>query len=149
MTNHFHDALASLLSLSAEIHDPWWIIGGTATALLTGGLEDVHDIDVLLSPADARRLIAVLGLTDGTDGGTERFRSEVYATWTTPPIPIDLLGGFQVRVGDHWTPVSPKTRRPFETAAGKVFLPSIEEHIEITKLLGRPRDFERIKRLTA
>lgn len=149
MTNGVHEALALLLDLSAEIRDPWWIIGGAATALITGSVADVHDIDVVLSPADARRLIAVLGLQDSTDGGTERFRSEVYATWRAPPVPVDLLGGFQVKAGDHWTPVAPKTRRPFQTPAGTVFLPSVEEQIEITKLLGRPRDFERINRLTS
>jgi hypothetical protein len=140
-------ALASLLNIASEIHDPWWIIGGAATALLTGNITDVHDIDVLLSPADARRLIAILELPDGTDGGSSRFRSDVYATWTAPPVPIDLLGGFQVKAGDHWTPVAPKTRQPFQTPAGTVFLPSVEEQVEITKLLGRRRDFERIERL--
>ena len=145
--NGLHQALADLLDLSAEIQDPWWIIGGAATALITGSIEDVRDIDVLLSPADARRLIGVLDLPDSTDGGTERFRSEVYATWMAPPVPIDLLGGFQAKAGDRWTPVSPKTRRGLETVVGTVFIPSVEEQIEITKLLGRPQDLERINRL--
>lgn len=149
MRDPVHQALASLLKLSPDIRDPWWIIGGAATALITDSFTDVRDIDVLLSPSDARGLIAVLGLPDSTDGGTDRFRSEVYATWRAPPVPIDLLGGFQVKAGDHWTPVAPRTRQPFQTPAGTVFLPSVEEQIEITKLLGRPRNFERINRLTS
>ncbi len=141
-------ALAFFLDVAAELRDPWWIIGGAATALIIDNDADVQDIDLLLSPADARRLITILGLPDSTDGGTERFRSEVYATWRVPPVPIDLLGGFQVKVSDHWTPVAPKTRQPFQTPAGTIFLPSVEEQIEITERLGRPRDFERINLLT-
>lgn len=141
-------ALASFLDVASEIHDPWWVVGGAATALFLNDTTDVHDIDVLLSPADAQRLIVILELPDSTDEGTERFRSKVYATWTAPAIPIDLLGGFQVKVGEHWTLVNPKTRQAFETAAGTVFLPSLDEHIELTRLLGRPRDFERIAEMT-
>jgi hypothetical protein len=65
-------------------------------------------------------------LPDRNDGGTRRFRSEVYATWSRVPVPIDLLGGFQVRVNGVWTLIAPKTRHPFKTAAGTVFLPERE-----------------------
>ncbi|HEV7277545.1 MAG TPA: hypothetical protein VGN80_14770 [Devosiaceae bacterium] len=90
-------------------------------------------------------MIECLDLPDKTDGGTERFRSEVYATWMVPSVPIDLLGGFHVKVNGRWTPIRPKTREPTVTPVGTVFLPSVEEHIAITRLLGRPRDFQRIR----
>lgn len=142
-----HASLSAFLGVSSHLEQPWWIIGGAATALMTSDFSDVHDVDVLLAPQDAQRLIAALDLVDGSDGGTGRFKSEVYGTWSAPPLPIDLLGGFQVKVGNKWTPIVPTTRCPCLTPAGTVFLPSIDEQMEITKLLGRPRDFVRIDRL--
>lgn len=143
----FHASLSAFLGVSSRLKQPWWIIGGAATALMTGDFSDVHDVDVLLAPQDARRLIAELDLVDGSDGRTGRFRSEVYGTWSAPPLSIDLLGGFQVKVGNNWTSIAPTTRCPCVPPAGTVFLPSIDEQMELTKLLGRPRDFARIDRL--
>ena len=141
------ESLAVLVEALDEARiSEWWILGGAATALFTADYADVHDIDVLLSPTNARRMIQRYPIAARTDGGTERFRSEVYGTWYLP-VPIDFLGGFQIRSNGLWTTIWPHTRQPLETSAGTVFLPAIEEHIEITRLLGRPRDFERIARL--
>lgn len=140
-------SLSSLIEVSGHLTGPWWIIGGAATALYAGDQgDDLHDVDVIVSVADARRLIERLDIEDRTDGGSERFRSRVYATWWLD-LPVDFLGDFEVKINGTWRPVRPQTRNPFSTPAGVVFMPSLEEHIEITRTLGRPRDFERIARL--
>src|SRR5690606_13564230 len=85
MTEGLPEDLAAALddlaraAADAGLHDPWWVFGGAAMALL--GLSDwrVPDIDVLASPGDARRLADALGASVVTDPGEGQFRSRVYA----------------------------------------------------------------------
>ena len=147
MSHPLHKTLDALIDVARDACDPWWIIGGAATALITNEFEDVHDVDILLTPADALQVIGRLNLRDATDGGTSKFRSKVYATWTSPPLPIDFLGGFQVHVDGEWKSVSPMTREALTTPFGAVYIPALKEHIEITRHFGRSRDLERVQRL--
>jgi len=142
----FEDTLATLTAGLAETRNPWWIIAGAAFALVSEQWDHPQDIDVLCSPEDVRRLINTHGLSDRSDGGTGRFRSEVFARWELP-VPVDLLGGFQVLRNGSWTRIAPRSRIPLQTAAGMVYVPDLEELIQIASLMGREKDLERIERL--
>lgn len=145
MTDRYLDALATLIDAFSITRDPWCIIAGAATALHTRDWTDVHDIDVVVSVADARRLVASAGFIDRTDGGTHVYRSEVYAT-RPGPVEIDIFGDFEICVGGDWTPVMP-TPIAIETPGGTVFVPGLQEQLAITRMLGRPKDSPRIEKL--
>jgi hypothetical protein len=102
-------------------------------------------VDVLASAADARRLIATLGAEPGRSGGTDLFRSPVFAKVGGLPLPVDVMGGFEVRGREGWAPVWPATR----VRIGEVFVPELAEQARIYRLFGRPKDLARAARLEA
>ena len=145
MTDRHLVALATLISTFSGSKDPWCIIAGAATALHTNDWTDVSDIDVVVSVADARHLVATGGFVDRTDGGKGVYRSKVYAT-RPGPVEIDVFGDFEICARGVWTPVMP-TPVAIETAVGTVFVPSIPQQLAITQMLGREKDKPRIARL--
>jgi len=142
------NGLRHTLDLLSLAKSPWCIIAGSATALYTRDWSDVLDIDVIVAVDEARRLIASGTFTDHTDGGSSRYRSVVYATNDNGPMPIDICADFEVHVDGSWRPVRP-TPTPIDTPAGTIYVPSLREQLEITRLLGRPKDAPRIARLEA
>jgi hypothetical protein len=138
-------ALATLITAFSVMQEPWCIIAGAATALHTGDWSDVHDIDVVVSVADARHLVNAAGFVDRTDGGTNVYRSAIYAT-RPGPVEIDIFGDFEICVGGIWTPVMP-TSVAIDTPVGTVFVPRVQEQLAITRMLGREKDRLRIAKL--
>lgn len=145
MTDRHLAGLSTLIDAFSVTRDRWCIIAGAATALHTSDWTDVSDIDVVVSVADANRLIASAGFVDRTDGGNGTYRSAIYAT-RRGEVEIDVFGDFEICVSDFWTPVMP-TPVAIETPAGTVFVPTVEQQLAITKMLGRPKDSPRIARL--
>lgn len=147
-----HDLLQTFYrvsELATAARDPWWIFGGAAAVLC--GAEDVeaHDVDVLMSPHDARRVLISQGIDNLGDGGTDRFRSEVYGKLNNAPLPIDVLAGFEVKQAGTWVPVNFSVPLRINLATGPVFIPKIEELIALFRLCGRPKDIDRVDRLEA
>lgn len=143
---------AALRQVAADVRparDPWWIIGSAAMALHGARPLQVADIDLLVSVEDAHRLLRARGLTPDVGTGSGRFRSQVHASWAAPPLTVDLMAGFQVRAGSDWREVHPRTRLRLETGAGAVFVPAIDELIEMCRLFDRPKDHERRRMLEA
>lgn len=145
MTHPHLVGLTALIDAFTASSDPWCIIAGAATALHTSDWSDVHDIDVVVSVADACRLVAGCGFVDRSDGGNGTYRSAIYAT-RPGEVEIDIFADFEICVGGIWTPVMP-TPIAIETPAGVAFVPSVEEQLAITRMLGRPKDSPRIARL--
>ena len=146
--NHL-TTLRCLVDLMGASKDPWWIITSAATALHTLDWSDVRDIDVMVSRRDARMLLASAPFMDRTDGGTEKFRSSLYATLDLPGLPIDIFADFEICRHGHWSRVLPATRLSLEIEAGLVYTASIREQLAITKALDRAKDASRIAKLQA
>jgi len=140
------ESFATLIPLLDGVD--WCIIGGAATALYLDDWTDVHDIDVVLPVSALVPLVDRAPIIDKSDGGTDRFRSTLYAGWELP-LPIDFLAGFEVNEAGDWRPVWPVTRRAIAMLGGMAYVPDLAEHIFITRQLGRPRDLARIARLQA
>lgn len=64
-----------------------------------------------------------------------------------PPLSVDLMTGLQIRSGERWTRVEPRTREGVAVGGRTVYLPSRAELMGICRLFGRPKDRERAEGL--
>lgn len=141
--------LAATLDVVADaaggLADDWWLIGSAAMAL--AGVSDLAppDVDLLVSERDARRLIGVWRAEVAPPSSSDLFRSRIFAKVGVAPLPIEIMAGFEVRTGEGWRPVRPRTR----LAVRGVFVPTAAEQVEICRLFGRPKDLARIAALEA
>jgi hypothetical protein len=140
------DLIATLdlvVPAAGELADPWWLFGSAAMALL--GVEDltIADVDLLTSEADAHRLLARLGASPAAAGGSALFRSRVFGRATGLPLPVEVMAGFEVREGQGWTAVAPKTRLAIDWSGGPLHIPSAAEQAALCRRFGRPKDLLR------
>lgn len=140
------DTLARIADAASRLDDDWWIIGSAAAALSGADVPIVRDVDLLLSEADARRLLGLWAGEPRTGAAPDaQFRSAVFARYDAAPLPIEAFGGFEMKIRDRWRPVAPLTR----IARGGVFTPSVAEQIALLEAMGRDKDAARIAALTA
>lgn len=134
------ETLARVAQAMAAAVDPWWIIGSAAVALHGADPGGVRDIDVVLSVADASRVLPPLGvaLTPGRSDG--QFRSVVYNRWNDPPIPVEYMAGFELMRGGDWQAVTFATREEIRPG---LFIPSREELHRLLLDFGRSKDIVR------
>jgi hypothetical protein len=142
--------LAATLNVIADASpafaDEWWIIGSAAAALAGAEIADVRDVDLLLSERDAEALLSrwqdapKLAVRPSDD-----FRSAVFARFGHARLPIEVMGGFEMRVRDQWRAVKPLSR----IRHGDVYAPSAAEQIVLYQAMNRLKDAARIRALTA
>lgn len=144
------DALRTLKGVAEALegtHHDWWLFGGAAIAL--HGLDiEIADIDVVMAESDLRRVIGRVGIAASDPGPVDRIRSDLWARWTALPLGVDLIAGLQVRAGDGWIRIAPRTRETVMVEDHALYVPSRRELIEILRLFGRPKDMERAERLS-
>jgi hypothetical protein len=145
----FFEALLGVREDLRLAQDPWWIIGSAAMALQ--GVEglDIDDIDILMSPDDARQVLATKDLLPMHGEEESRFRSEVYVAWTSGFYRIEVMANFAVLAEDEWINIQPRSRVAVDMPAGPVFIPSVNDLIAMCGLFGRPKDEARKKLLQA
>lgn len=142
------DAALVFLTHHLEIiSDPWWIIGGTAFEIMTSPDPIISDIDVLISNADAQRLIDLNGWVNQAEGGSTLFRSTCFLKTSYDGIPIELMSGLEVRQGVRWSPIAPQTRRKVAFGGIEIYLPEANELARIFETCGRPKDMLRAQYL--
>lgn len=136
-------SLRAVAGAMVDAQDPWWIIGSAAVALLGAGSVTVADLDVLLSEADAARILPSLGLNAGPGGVDSRFRSTTYARWDAPELPVEFMAGFALRQGEAWVDVAPTTRAAHHLGDVVLYTPERAEMRAILQSFGRPKDLRR------
>jgi hypothetical protein len=148
-----HSALGRTLRAVGEemraAHDPWWVIASAAVALHGVDLDDVADVDVLLSIGDARRLFSALDIAPHPQADHPQFRSDLLGTWMAAPLPVELMAGFCYRTADGWQAVRPQTRLAVDVEGVSVFMPDRAELSALLYGFGRPKDHVRAARLAA
>ena len=142
-------SLRAVAPVMALAEDHWWIIGSAAVALHGADIDRIRDVDIVLSVADATRILSELGITPNAGAAHPDFRSTIFATWTAPALAIEFMADFHCRSGDAWLPVLPATRREVSGKGWTVFVPEKEELGAILATFGRPKDSERLRLLTA
>jgi len=139
--------LAMVAEGAADAADPWWIIGSTAVLLHGGDVGRVKDVDLMMSAEDADAFLRRAGVTKRGGEVSDRFRSRVFGTWASPPVPVEVFGGFEVAQGGVWRPVTFETREPVRASGAQVFVPSAQELIRLLHSFGRPKDLDRARLL--
>jgi hypothetical protein len=139
------ETLDVVVAATGAARDPWWIIGSAAMALYGADGVDPADVDLMMSPEDAHRLLRARGIANDSRDEHERFRSQVFGRLTDKALPIDVMGGFHFRRGGEWVALSPESREAIALPFGAIFAPALAELIEITRGFGRPKDLVRVQ----
>ncbi|WP_404401357.1 hypothetical protein [Pelagibacterium halotolerans] len=144
MSSALMRALNRVPAFMAPAEEDWWIFGSAAAALHGVVIGPVRDIDILVSEADAVRMMERHALVNLADGGTMRFSSDIILRPGFGDMPVEVLSGFSVKGSPVcWTPVQPAIRVDIGLDTGSVFVPSRAELAQIARLCGRPRDLQR------
>ena len=139
--------LASVAELASDCRDPWWIIGSAAALLVGVAEQPVADVDLLVSEADARRLLDRLSLRPFSPDPSDRFRSALFARLDALPLPLEVMAGLKVRAHGRWRPVVPRTRQCAARENRLLYVPDAAEQVRICRLFGRAKDLARAARL--
>lgn len=127
--------------------DPWWVIGSAAAALHGAKVSVTSDVDLLMSVADATRLLRTLNAPLHCRESSSLFRSAVIGCWTQPPLPVEIMGGFEVAANNGWESVWPQSRKPVDVRGRRLFIPSAGELKAMLVKFGRPKDLARARLL--
>lgn len=141
------ETLVRVAEAMPAARDPWWVIASTAALLHGARPIEIADVDVLLSVADARRVLPAIGITPENKPPHPVFRSEIFGTWEEPPIPVEFMAGFYRFADAGWQPVMPATRVAVLVGEAVVYVPERAELRQMLVDFGRPKDFERVRLL--
>jgi hypothetical protein len=141
------ETLRLVAAACVTAHDPWWLIGSAAVALHGAPVDDIADVDVLMSLADADALLRAAGVDPAPGIPDARFRSLLFGTWRAPPLPVEVMAGLDVAADDGWRRIAPETRIPVALGGETLFVPARDELGAILTAFGRPKDLERARLL--
>jgi hypothetical protein len=144
VTPGLRQSLEQAAALAAEASDPWWIIGSAAVWLHGGDVGRVKDIDLMMSSRDAESFLRRAGVEPKRGKASDRFRSTVFAVWSSPPVPVEVFGGFELATDGGWRPVVLATRQAISVGHSQVFVPSADELVRLLHAFGRAKDLERV-----
>ena len=134
------ESLARVAELLRDAAEPWWIIGSTAVALHGGDPGEIRDVDLVVGHADANRYFSRLQLPNAATADDALFRSDLFARWSGPPVPVELMAGLKVNGPGGWRPLEIHSR---EEVRSGLYAPSREELRAILTLFGRDKDLRR------
>ncbi|MDP1696443.1 MAG: hypothetical protein Q8L45_01430 [Xanthomonadaceae bacterium] len=140
---------ATLSAIVPTLHhhcrEPWWLIG--SAALHVAGVPDiaVHDIDVLVSDADAVRLLA--HWHERIDNAFQPERSDLFRSRfgriSGFALPLEVMGNLELFRDGTWQPVRPADREVVEWRGLSVPVPSLVAQCAILESFGRAKDIAR------
>ena len=145
LSTELTNTLSAVARMLSDAKDAWWVLGSVAVAVKGYEAGHIADIDVLVSPEDAKRLMAVHGLDNLHDGGTARYRSTHFLCPDLGPIPVEIMAGYEILSGEAWQAVWPLSRERIQVGGANVFVPSDADLIDILQRLGRDKDQPRLQ----
>ena len=149
LPDQLEQTLVMVAELGVSATDSWWIISSAAVALHGAPVDDVRDVDLLMSARDARAALVRVGVEPQAGRATDLFRSAVFGTWRGPPLPVEIFGDFDFAGPDGWSRVAPRSREPVEFGGHTLFVPSAAELRQMLIGFGRPKDLARARLLPA
>lgn len=147
--NKEHISSLKLLSdFLTDCLDPWWVLGSAAIALCGVNPSGVRDIDVLVSSRDSERLMQLHDLENSADGGNSLFRSDTFLLPELGTIRVEIMSNYEISSNSGWKKLAPLSRLAIILEDTTLFVPNIQEQIEILHALGRPKDLKRAEGLS-
>ncbi|MEO1028476.1 MAG: hypothetical protein AAFX02_05400 [Pseudomonadota bacterium] len=140
-------SLKLLSRFLSECRDPWWVFGSAAIALCGFNPFGVRDIDVLVSMRDTERLMKAHSLVNIADGGNSKMRSDVFLRAKLGSVPVEIMSNFMIQSQNGWKLLAPATRVEIDVEGASLFVPDVNEQIDILYALGRPKDLARARSL--
>ena len=123
------------------------MISSAAAAPHGADASTVRDVDLLMSAADASRLLDRLGLPQERGADHPLFRSDVFGVLRAAPLPVEIMGGFRLASAAGWEPVHPATREAIRLAVHTLYVPSVPELARLFRRFGRRKDLARAEAL--
>ena len=127
----------------AGAEDDWWIIGSVAVLLHGSDPGGIADVDVLLSEADAERLLEPRGIQPEMSTPHPLFHSRWFARWDGTPVPVEYMAGFSLAEAGQWVEVRPQSRVEIAFGAAKLFVTDRNELRALLTRFGRGKDLQR------
>lgn len=149
MTDSLLESLTRIAQAASGAADPWWIIGSAAVVLHGGAMTKVRDVDLMMSARDADEFLDRVGGSRVEASMSSLFRSAVFGTWTDPPVPVEVFGGFELSVRGTWQAVILNSREPIRVGESRVFVPSRADLVRLLHSFGRDKDLKRARLLQA
>jgi len=109
----------------------------------------IGDVDILTSERDACALGRRLKCDNQAETDDDLFRSKKFFRLETKGLPLEIMAGLEVRHRDLWQPVRPRTRQNISRSGLSLFVPDLDELVEIFTLFGRRKDLERVNTMRA
>jgi hypothetical protein len=139
--------LEMIAEATTEAVEPWWIIGSAAVALHGACPTGIRDVDLMMSVADAKRLMVRHELTAEPDSEHPQFRSKLFAVWRESPLPVEIFADFHIHTAEGWQAVRLQTREPVRVGQRTLFIPGRDELYDLLLSFGRAKDRERAQLL--
>jgi|GEM_PF-3199435 len=140
-----HETLNDIRRAAGAFTDPWWVMGSAAAMLAGAEIDNVQDVDLLLSARDAEILAdrwrdCLLPTPENSD----RYRSRPFYRFRRA-LEVEAMANFEIRRASAWQSVIPHSRK---LADG---LPIAEpaEQVALLEIFDRPKDRARINALRA
>ena len=125
------------------------LFGTSVLELLNIGDFRAADLDVIVSPEEARVLAAVAGMEPGGESDDDRFRSKLHLHLEGAPLVIDVMADMSVRTADGWTLYKLSETADVEAGGGRFRAASLADLRRFYRLAGRAKDDAKIAALDA
>lgn len=149
LTPELSATLDIIAQAAPQLQDPWWVFGSAAMALAGVPALSPPDVDLLVSEADARRLLDLWRVQPEPPSSSARFRSKIFAKARLAPLTIEIMAGFEVNTAEGWRPITARTRVAVQHNGAEIPIPNAAEQAEICRVFGRPKDLARVPALEA
>ncbi|HQQ97130.1 MAG TPA: hypothetical protein PLX35_07695 [Cyclobacteriaceae bacterium] len=130
-----------------QLQDDACIIGSSALALSGIAIEQVNDLDLLVSTRDAHFLQKAWndrGIKDYVPGQGDLFRS-TFSRFRFAAMDMEVMGDLEVRKNGNWIPVIVAQHHTIVIGGLKVNIPTLDEQIRILTLFGREKDLTKVR----
>lgn len=142
----------SLRAIAARAPGPcedWTIIGSAAARLLGVSLEP-EDVDVIASRFTIKAFLDAFGLPEGHRAGHPLFRSVIFQRAVMKDgLPIEFMGDMTLMHEHARAPLQIRTRVPVDGPFGTVYVPALDEQINLLRRFGRGKDLAKVPLLKA
>ena len=126
------------------------VLFGTAVLELLGvGDFRANDLDVIVSPEEARKLAMAVGVDPGDESGNDKFRSIVHLHLDGAPLIVDVMAGMSIHVAGDWVRYEVDEVMDIQVAGRRVRMASLGDLRRFYRLAGRAKDAAKIAALDA